>query len=341
MFKKLMKTASLALASTFILSPLSAHVSAQEMKQIDEISIGFVPSREPDEIVTQTEPLEQLLIDELANFGYEVGAVDISVGTSYEAVGEALSAGTLDIGFIPGGTYVLYDDGAEVILTSTRAGLSNDSEDPADWNANKPTEPTDEQVTYYRAIIIAGPSETGQALADKVNNGEELTWEDVNAANWAVMGPSSPAGYIYPAIWLQDNFGQTITDLESVVQSDSYGSSFARLAAGQIDVLAIYADGRRDNEDQWVEEYGGTDIWEETNVIGVTPGIYNDTISVSINSEIMDEELIAALTEAFINIGQTEEGLEIISIYNHEGYAPATSEDYDTERQAQEIVQDL
>lgn len=336
-----MKTASLALASTFILSPLSAHVSAQEMKQIDEISIGFVPSREPDEIVTQTEPLEQLLIDELANFGYEVGAVDISVGTSYEAVGEALSAGTLDIGFIPGGTYVLYDDGAEVILTSTRAGLSNDSEDPADWNANKPTEPTDEQVTYYRAIIIAGPSETGQALADKVNNGEELTWEDVNAANWAVMGPSSPAGYIYPAIWLQDNFGQTITDLESVVQSDSYGSSFARLAAGQIDVLAIYADGRRDNEDQWVEEYGGTDIWEETNVIGVTPGIYNDTISVSINSEIMDEELIAALTEAFINIGQTEEGLEIISIYNHEGYAPATSEDYDTERQAQEIVQDL
>lgn len=341
MFKKLMKTASLALAFTFILSPLSAHVSAQEMKQIDEISIGFVPSREPDEIVTQTEPLEQLLIDELANFGYEVGAVDISVGTSYEAVGEALSAGTLDIGFIPGGTYVLYDDGAEVILTSTRAGLSNDSEDPADWNANKPTEPTDEQVTYYRAIIIAGPSETGQALADKVNNGEELTWEDVNAANWAVMGPSSPAGYIYPAIWLQDNFGQTITDLESVVQSDSYGSSFARLAAGQIDVLAIYADGRRDNEDQWVEEYGGTDIWEETNVIGVTPGIYNDTISVSINSEIMDEELIAALTEAFINIGQTEEGLEIISIYNHEGYAPATSEDYDTERQAQEIVQDL
>src|SRR5690606_32161358 len=109
---------------------------------IEELSIGFVPSREPEEIITATDPLKDLLKDEMANHGYDIEEVNITVGTNYEAVGEALSAGTTDIGFIPGGTYVLYDDGAEVILTATRAGLSIDSDNPKEWNDNKPTEPT-------------------------------------------------------------------------------------------------------------------------------------------------------------------------------------------------------
>ncbi|GGA89963.1 PhnD/SsuA/transferrin family substrate-binding protein [Ornithinibacillus halotolerans] len=305
---------------------------------IESLSIGFVPSREPDEIITATEPLKELLTDELATLGYDVEEVDITVGTNYEAVGEGLSAGTIDIGLIPGGTYVLYDDGAEVVLTATRAGLSNDSDDAKYWNDNKPTEASDNQVTYYRALVIAGPSEIGQALADKVNNGEELTWDDVNSASWAVMSSSSPAGYIYPAIWLSDNFDKTITDLDNVVQTDSYGSAFARLAVGQIDVLVTYADARRDNADAW---NGDGTIWEDTNVIGVTPGIYNDTISVSKNSKIMDEDLKSAIQTAFMNIAETDAGKEVISIYNHEGYQPASSEDYDNERKAQEIVKSL
>nr|WP_231514960.1 PhnD/SsuA/transferrin family substrate-binding protein [Oceanobacillus salinisoli] len=315
---------------------------AAENQSIDQLSIGFVPSREPEEIITATEPLKGLLTEELSALGYDIGEVDITVGTNYEAVGEGLSAGTIDIGLIPGGTYVLYDDGAEVVLTSTRAGLNNDSDDAKDWNENKPTEDSDEQVTYYRALMIAGPSEKGQELAEKVNNGEELTFEDVNSASWAVMSSSSPAGYIYPALWLKNNFDQTITDLDNVVQADSYGSAFARLAAEQIDVMVTYADARRDNEEAWESDFEReASIWDETNVIGVTPGIYNDTISVSKNSEIMDEDLKAAIQEAFINIAQTPEGQEVISIYNHEGYQEATSSDYDNEREAQEMVQSL
>ncbi|MGJ9457372.1 phosphate/phosphite/phosphonate ABC transporter substrate-binding protein [Oceanobacillus sp. CF4.6] len=313
-----------------------------ETQSIDKLSIGFVPSRDPEEIITATEPLKDLLTEELTTLGYDIGEVDITVGTNYEAVGEALSAGTTDIGLIPGGTYVLYDDGAEVILTSTRAGLTNDSDNAKDWNDNKPTEDSDEQVTYYRALMIAGPSAKGQELAEKVNNGEELTFDDVNSASWAVMSSSSPAGYIYPALWLGDNFDKTITDLENVVQTDSYGSAFARLAAEQTDIMVTYADARRDNVDSWEGDFGReASIWDETNVIGVTPGIYNDTISVSKNSETMDEDLKAAIQQAFINIAQTDEGQEVISIYNHEGYQEATSSDYDDERKAQEIVQSL
>lgn len=313
-----------------------------EATSIDKLVVAFVPSKDPEEIVTATEPLKAMLQEELGKLGYNVGKVEITVGTNYEAVGEALSAGTADVGLIPGGTYVMYDDGAEVILTATRDGLNKDSDNAKDWNDGLPTEPSTEQAVSYRALIIAGPSEKGQELAAKVNNGEELTWDDLNSANWSVMSTTSPAGYIYPTIWLQNNYGKSITDLASVVTADSYGSAMARLASGQIDVMVSYADVRRDNEEKWTTEYGRTaSIWEETNLIGVTPAIYNDTVSVSKNSKIMTDDFKAAVQQAFINIGNTDAGKEVISIYSHMGYQIATDSDYDNERKAQDIVRSM
>ena len=324
--------------------PAAASTETEEpaAKSIETLKVAFVPSREPQEIITATEPLKELLKTELAKEGYDVGEVEITVGTTYEAVGEGLEAGTIDVGLIPGGTYVLYDDGAEVILTATRDGLSKDSDDAKDWNDGQPTEASDKQAVSYRALFIAGPSEKGQELAAKVNAGEELTWDDLNSANWSVMGTSSPAGYIYPALWLQDRYGKGISDLSSAVQSDSYASAFARLASGQVDVLVTYADARRDYAERWNSEFGREgSIWEETNVIGVTAPIYNDTISVSKNSEIMDADLIAALQQAFINIGNTDAGKEVIKIYSHNGYQVAQASDYDNERAAQKLIQEL
>ncbi|WEK56254.1 MAG: PhnD/SsuA/transferrin family substrate-binding protein [Candidatus Cohnella colombiensis] len=311
-------------------------------QDIKELKVSFVPSKDPDQIITATDPLKELLKTQLAAQGYNVEKVTIDVGTTYEAVGEALIAGTTDIGFIPGGTYTLYDDGADVILTATRAGLSNDSDVAKDWNDNKPTEPTETQATYYRSLFIAGPSAKGQELSAKVNNGEQLTWEDLNSANWAVMSSSSSAGYIYPTLWLQSNYSKSVTDLSHVVTSDSYGSSFARLAAGQADVIVAYADARRDYVEKWTAELGrSTSIWDETNVIGVTQGIFNDTISVSKNSSLMNDDFKKALQDAFIAIAQTEEGKNVIAIYSHAGYKVAQSSDYDGERDAQALIKSL
>ena len=320
----------------------AATEATEGVKSVDTLSVYFVPSREPSEIITVTEPLKQLLKDEMLKQGYDIGEVVINVGTTYEAVGEALSAGTADVGLIPGGTYVLYDDGCDVILTATRDGLSKDFDAPKDWNDGKPTEASTEQAVSYRALFIAGPSEKGQALAAKVNAGEELTWEDLDGANWSVMGSSSSAGYIYPTLWLQDNYGKSITDLSNAVQADSYASSYARLASGQVDVLVCYADARRDYAERWNTEFNReASIWEETNVIGVTDPIYNDTVSVSKTSEKMDADMIAALQEAFINIGNTDAGKEVIAIYSHKGYQKAVSENYDNARAAQQLIKDM
>ena len=317
--------------------------SADGKTSIEKISIGFVPSREPSEIVTATEPLKQLLKDQLAKEGFEVKNVDITVGTSFEAVGEGLNAGTLDVGFIPAGTYVLYRDGAEVLLTATRKGLSVNDDDAKVWNEKKPIKKSDEQVTSYRSLIIAGPSEKGRAISKKVNSGEKLTFEDVKDLKWSVMNPTSPAGYIYPTLWLNEKFGKTIKDLgNNAILSDSYGSAFARLASGQVDVLCTYADARIDQEKKWNEKYGRkASIWDETDLLGVTSPIYNDTVSVSKKSKSMTPEFKKALEKALIEIAKTDAGKKVISVYSHEGYKPAKDSDYDNEKKAQEIVKKL
>ncbi len=330
-----MKKYLLVLFATFGLFTLSGCTNDSTT-----LSISFVPSREPDEIITATEPLEDMLKEEMSKQGYEIDNVDISVGTSYEVTGESLASGSVDVAFIPGGTYVMYEeDGAELLLTATRAGLSKDSTNAADWNDGKATEQTDEQVTYYRSLIIAGPSEKGQELSNKVNSGKDLTFDDLSSAQWCLQSPTSSSGYIYPSLWLNQNYDKLISDIPNQVQVNGYPDALSRLANGQCDIAPIYADARRDSEDDWTTTYAREkSIWEETNVIGVTDPIMNDTISVSENSEIMTDDFKEALKQSFINIGNTDEGKEVISIYSHEGYVETSPEDYDSEREVQEKI---
>ncbi len=311
----------------------------------DELTVYFVPSRDPEEIVSQTKPLEGLLKEELAKAGYDFNKVSIEVGTSYEAVGEAMASGTADVGFIPGGTYVMYEeDGVEPVLTATRAGLSKDFDNPKEWNDGKPTEQdSDNQVTFYRSLIVAGPSEKGQELQEKVNSGADLSFDDVKDANWCVRSTSSSSGYIYPEIWMNENFNKSLTDLKTAVETTSYDDSLARLANEQCDIATEYADARIDVADDWANKYNREkSIWEETGVIGVTEPIFNDTVSVANNSDVIknNDGLSDAIAEAMINIAKTDEGKEIISVYSHEGYEKADPKNYDGERKAQKIVKE-
>ena len=70
MKKSLKLFAIFTLIATFV-AGLIAPFTAKAAEKIDTIKIGFVPSRNPDEIVTSTEPLKKLLKDELAKNGFE------------------------------------------------------------------------------------------------------------------------------------------------------------------------------------------------------------------------------------------------------------------------------
>ncbi|MBQ9326680.1 MAG: PhnD/SsuA/transferrin family substrate-binding protein [Clostridia bacterium] len=350
------KLLALLLAAVMVLGCVSALADNIKM---DKLTFEFVPSKDADVIITGTKNLPELVQAEMAKLGYDIGEVDITVGTNYNATGEAMAAGSIDVGWLPGGTYAIYSAQKEVdvILTATRAGLSNDSEDPRTWNGDEnKTLPTENQVTFYRSLIYATPSEYGEKLAAKVNAGEELTWEDLSKATWAVAATSSSAGYIYPTMWLMRNYdGKKLTDIQAeggnIIQL-GYGDAFAQAAAEQVDIVCCYADGRRDYEVAWnlptaekdptgKQGMGREDsIWNEMNVIGVTEGIYNDTVAVTTaNPDVYNPEFIHALQTALINIINTDEGKEIFSVYSHTGYAIAQDSDYDGARMALSAVQ--
>ena len=334
--------------------PTTAEPTAEPANQhFDKLTLEFVPSKDADVIIAGTQNLPELVKAEMAKLGYDIDEVDITVGTSYDATGEAMSAGSIDLGWLPGGTYALYSDDTDVILTATRNGLSNDSTNPADWNGEaNATKKDGPQVTYYRSLIYAAPTEYGKKLAEKVNNGEALTWEDLDGARWAVQKTSSSAGYIYPSMWLMANYdGKKISDLSNVIPLDSgYGTAFSYAAAEQVDIIVCYADGRNDYEASWIlpvdQKYEtgkqgmgrSESIWNELNVIGVTEGIYNDTVAISKASQYYTPEIVAALQDCFINIINTEEGKAIFDVYSHTGYAKAVDSDYDGARAALKAV---
>ena len=348
--KKLLTLALAALMCIFAIAAMADTVSIDRT-----LELQFVPSKDADVIITGTKNLPELLKAALLEQGYDVKNINITVGTNYEATGEAMAAGTVDLGWLPGGTYALFSDDVDVILTATRAGLSNDSEDPKTWNGEaNATQKNGPQVTYYRSLIYATPSEYGKKLAEKVNNGEALTWEDLDGAKWAVQKTSSSAGYIYPSMWLMANYdGKKISDLSNVIPLDSgYGTAFSYAAAEQVDIIVCYADGRNDYEASWTlptdkqdetgkQGMGRTEsIWNELNVIGVTEGIYNDTVAISKASQYYTPEIVAALQDCFINIINTDEGKAIFDVYSHTGYAKATDADYDGARAALKAVSD-
>lgn len=328
--------------ATLLVALLSLAACRGGSKDIDTLTVLFVPSRDAQYILDTTAPLAELLKAELAELGFNVKEVVIQVGSSYEAVGEGMIAGTVDVGFLPGGTYALYsgDGEIDVILASTRGGLSKDSPNPADWNDGLPTEgDASNQVTYYRSLLVAGPSPVGRALANKVNSGQQLTWADFNSATWCIQGPTSSAGTVYPSVALFQRFGNRVTDLASTVNAGGYGGAMSSLAAGNCDVATIYADARRDYVNQWQADYGRpASIWAETDVVMVTEGIFNDTISVS--NATVNRALKEALQQAFINIIGTPAGQAIFEVYNHQGYKVVTDADYESARIAQELLRD-
>lgn len=304
------------------------------------LKIMFSPYADSDTIIAKTAPMENLIKDEMKKRGFDIKKVELTVGTSYEAVGEALASGKVDAGFISGGTYVLFDKECDVLLTALRSAINKDSLNPKDWNDGTIEKELPSFAKGYRCIILAGPSPLGKKLQKKIENGENLTWEELNDARWAIMSPASASGYQYPSLWLKNNFGHSFSELKNPVRSDSYTTSVARLASRQVDIMVSYGHIRIKNAPLWKSKFGAeNEMQEDTGIIGVTPMIFNDTVSVSKKSSLMkNEKFREAFAESMIELGKTAEGKEILKTFSQKGFEKGNSEDYNDEREVQKLL---
>lgn len=321
-------------------SPIGDPPESTSPVAVEQLSLVFAPVMGEAQILEAAQPLKQLLTQQLAQRGFDVAEVEITVADSFGAVGEAVAAGSADIGFAPASVYAAQRENVELLLTATRYDFNRQGQDPMDWNTGETQRDLARQVTGFPGLIYAGPSPKGKELYAKVEAGESLTWEDLDSAVWAVAEPTSEAGYLYPALWLRNTYGKLIADLSNVRTGLPYGEMFAQAAAGKIDVFVCYADGRSGYVDPWVGELGRTEsIWDEVKVIALTHRMMNDGVIGSPSSAAMQ---LPGFPEAFCQamqaVAETEEGFAAIQTFSHAGYLPGTPSDYDTLRDLEEIA---
>jgi len=309
------------------------------------IKIQFVPSQDASIISTQAPILEELLEAEMPGYTFE-----ISTGTDYNAVLEGMLSGQIQVGFLTAQQYAgisINDPGkVEPILTSVRDKY----------------QVQDDYTTYEDQIKamngeVPGYNYLGQQSVNKTNNYNSIcivlkdspinTVVDLKGKICATQKTSSGAGYVYPSVLL-DSFSMKFVNSTSPDASkgevgaqtvSGYPAAIQLVLDGDVDAAWIFLDARysayynNSSSGKYYKDYTGSDkanIFELTKVVGMTTGIYNDTISVV---STMKKSVKSALQEAFINIAKTEAGYDALyKIYSHTGYMKATDADYEGER---------
>ena len=271
--------------------------------------------------------LPEALKAALASQGAEVGAVTVSVGSSPSATAQAVAEGGVDLAFLPAADYAALKNPPELILAAGPAAPVL-GKDPSAWSGEATGEPL---LPGAPALLCAAPTESGAALANKAG---DLTWEDLSIRWGAVEDESLQA----VGLWLRDRYGETAAH---VAQStyESYEDLLRAAAAGEIDLLPLRDDVRREWAEAWPLDASKTDsrgvpglgrpapLWEELPVLAVTERLYTMAAVVRPEGETLADERFSKALAAAVN-GMLEEH----PVFGPYAYGPAEDSALDLQR---------
>jgi phosphonate transport system substrate-binding protein len=320
-----------------------------EPQDPDTLIVQFVPSNMTDtELLTKVMSIQTMLETELTAAGYDINVL-ISIGTSYTSVIEAMVSGQVDVAFLTAQQYAYitlkYPGVAQVLLTSVRDAYlaqldesNNVITDKSIIIANANAEGYDGTTTsavkvssYYSMLLIDKDDYAAYQT-------EGIAW--LKGKNVATQTTTSGSGYVYPSFLLYENGMSFVpnTDGPDAAAGEvgyttvaNHQAGVLALLNGEVDACFTYFDSRTSTTafETWQAANPDLDRFEETRVVALTEGIYNDTIS---SRAALSAGLKAAIQQAFINIIATEDGYAALQIYNHKGYLVAVDSDYDGER---------
>lgn len=282
----------------------------------EEIVLGLVPSQDVDQLVVDAEELGELLSAEL---GIEVDTV---VTDSYNALVVAMQADQAQIGMFGPIALVQAVDiaGAEAVLQSVRFGSSTYV---TQWYTNDPdrfceTEivTDDEGFTFCNGTDSAESGPVGEEALANITQDEVIAFVDEGSAS----------GYYYPATQLEAA-GLDPFALSGAFFAGGHPNAVLAVARGDAAVGVSFNDARG----EVVEEVPtiGTDV----TVFAWSDNIPNDGIAVGGD---LPEDLKQAITDAFLAIADSEEGLALLdAIYNIDGLVPADLDALDAARQVE------
>lgn len=282
----------------------SGDVGSGDTAWPDEITISLVPSTENADLAEALTPLTDYLSDEL---GITVNGV---VADNYAATVEALGADQAQVIITDAGSLYQainqYD--AQLILRDVRFGASSYASvaftnNPDKYCADAPVQATyaanDVPLSYCNGIEEDGAAATGQGPAgldalDEIDKGTKV----------ALQAATSPAGYQYPVVAMQDAGIDTDND---IVQVPVEGNNNAVLAVynGDAEVSFGYWDARSSVLTE------APDVAEKVVAFAYTDMIPNGGVAVS-NS--LPEDLVAKLTTLMDEyVDSSEEAAQVMT----------------------------
>jgi len=278
--------------------------------------LALVPSQDQAGLVDTAKPLTDMLSQKL---GIPVTGV---VSKDYQAAVEAMGAGQAQIGFLPSLQLWQAHDryGASVVLQTERNGNITY---PGQFMTNDPSKYCTTAIVQRDGLSFCNGADAkkGPAGLDSITK--------VAGAKVAVLGPGSPAGYIYPMLALK----------EAGVDIDN-GFQKVPVTANDASVLAVYNGDAEVGFSFWdartLVQKDKPDVGQKVVVFALTNEIPNDGVAVSKD---LSPELQTKISSALADYSNTAEGsAELKSIYSITKLAPADPSSLDVvARAAQQL----
>ena len=313
----------------------------------ETLVVQFVPSTSIDSaLLTKVKGLEDMLELELEDAGFDIN-VNISIGTSYASVIEAMASGQVHLGFLTAQQYAFatteFPGKFDVQLTSVRsayaAQIDANGEEITDVdqilaNVNDAAytaalHPTVKASSYYSGLFVK---------ADKLAEFEAQGMDWLIGKKVATQSNTSGSGYLYPSFAMYQNELTFVDANPNVANREverkivgGHQNALLALLNNEVDATFTFMDARAHATafNAWLEANPGKTQFTETKMVALTTPIYNDTITAIAG---LNPELKGAIQDAFINIVQTVDGAAALAIYNHTGYLKAVDADYQGER---------
>ena len=326
--------------------PSSAEEPTPITGEVEHLRL-LLPSSAGEAVVAERgEAFCAALREAMANQGWAVEEITVSVAATEASSGKALDDGTADAVILPASQYFTYSDDTNLLMTATRPGLSVDSTEAADWNGSvEAVTYTDEDCPYGRTLICATASDKGRELAQKAQNGT-LAWEDLESARWLYAKASTSSDFFYPDLWLSKTYGKTLEDVPQLMAIDGYGALFSEASRGEADVVILSADMRVDYAAAWQLKTDDMDytgklglgqedsIFNEIQVLGVTEPIYGDVLAVRTDEEPFgDADFQTALINAMKTLEANDDARAIWATCGYTGFIPSGDSHYENIRE--------
>ncbi|MHB8096698.1 MAG: PhnD/SsuA/transferrin family substrate-binding protein [Erysipelotrichaceae bacterium] len=317
--------------------------------KVETLNIVISPNISEETFLKYENEFSSVLKSELLNNGYDVNELNIQLATSNIQATEMIITQVADIGFLTKLSYFENrDSNLEVLLSQLDYSYNLETDDINIWNDKAQLESSKSLLDRHYAGIYLGSSPKGQELYAKFNQGESLTWIDLNSAKWCHVLVTSQEGYIYPSLWLIDNYSRRIAELfshERVVKG--YPELMLKLANQECDIVVGPDTLREEYESVWtksIEQDGfnrSASIYNEVKLIALTSPILHDPVVYSSLNEKLDEGFVNAIKNSLINVSSSELKNPLLEAMDVKGFVESNNEAYDSFKPAYDYLNSI